>query len=258
MDITNVISTPLNYLKFIIPIITLFFILKSSWFKGKIGEFHINFLLKRFLDNEDFHLLKNITIPCKSGTTQIDHILISKYGIFVVETKNYKGWIFGSEKQKTWTQVIYKKSYKFQNPLHQNYKHLKCLEDILGISDHYFFSVIIFSNEATFKTKLPINVTFPKKAINYIQSQQQELLSHQEVQGILKKIQSVQLKPGLKTNFLHIQNLNENHLKKDFSQSCPKCNGNLVVRVNKKGSNIGNKFLGCSNFPKCRYTEKVL
>lgn len=254
MDISNLTLMPLTYLKFIIPFIVLFFIFKSSWFKGKIGEFHINFLLKRFLDSEDFHLLKNITIPYKSGTTQIDHILISKYGIFVIETKNYKGWIFGSEKQKTWTQVIYKKSYKFQNPLHQNYKHIKALEETLKFPNHYFFSVIIFSNEATFKTKLPVNVTYPNKAINYIRSQQQELLSNKEIQDTLEKIQSAQLKPGIKTNFIHVQSLNEHHLEKNSSRDCPKCNGHLVERV----SNVGNKFLGCSNFPKCRYTEKVL
>ncbi len=74
-------------------------------------------------------MLNDLTLPDGEGaTTQIDHLLLSPFGVFVIETKNYKGWIFGSERQKQWTQKIYKKSFKFQNPIHQNYKHMKVLE----------------------------------------------------------------------------------------------------------------------------------
>ena len=104
MDITSIIWTVFSKVWFIIPIALLVMILKSSWFKGVFGEFLVNVLAKLLLSKADYTLLHNVTLPTEDGTTQIDHIIVSKYGLFVVETKNLKGWIFGSEKQNIWTQ----------------------------------------------------------------------------------------------------------------------------------------------------------
>lgn len=79
----------------------------KSILKGWFGETMTNAVLWGVLDKEIYHRLNNVTLPKENGmTTQIDHIIISQYGIFVIETKNYKGWIFGNEKQENWTQVI--------------------------------------------------------------------------------------------------------------------------------------------------------
>jgi restriction system protein len=125
---------------YIFPVIILTFIIRTSWFKGVLGEFQVNLILKR-LPLDEYHLIKNVTLPTESGTTQIDHIVVSKFGVFIVETKNMKGWIFGSANQKQWTQKIFKYSSKFQNPIHQNYKHLKTLEAQLNINIDALFSV---------------------------------------------------------------------------------------------------------------------
>ena len=85
-------------------------ILNSAWFKGVTGEFIVNLSAKLFLDKQKYHLIKNVTLPTEDGSTQIDHIIVSKYGVFVVETKNMKGWIFGDANQKIWTQKIYTKT----------------------------------------------------------------------------------------------------------------------------------------------------
>lgn len=69
-----------------------------------------------------------MTLDTPDGTTQIDHVFLSPFGVFVLETKNMRGWIFGSENQAQWTQQIFKQRFKFQNPTRQNYKHLKALE----------------------------------------------------------------------------------------------------------------------------------
>ena len=76
--------------------------------KGWIGELKTGFNLWAGLDKKLYRRFHDIIIPSSHGTTQIDHILVSPFGIFVVETKNYKGWIYGSEDQSTWIQVIYK------------------------------------------------------------------------------------------------------------------------------------------------------
>src|SRR5690606_8837661 len=94
----------------------------------------------------------NVTLNTPDGTTQIDHVFLSPYGIFVLETKNMSGWIFGSEKQAQWTQKLYKRTFKFQNPLRQNYKHLKALEATLGVNPENLHSVITFAGGSTVKT----------------------------------------------------------------------------------------------------------
>ena len=110
MDYFSITNQLVGLLWYLIPLAILIGILKSPWFKGVAGEFIVNLPAKLLLDKNEYRLIKNVTLPTDDGTTQIDHIIISRYGVFVVETKNMKGWIFGSQNQKTWTQKIYKKS----------------------------------------------------------------------------------------------------------------------------------------------------
>lgn len=106
-----------NLIVFFIVIYLIILILKSPTIKGKFGESLVSFCLDKYLDKSKYRIFNDVMISDNmGGTTQIDHIVLSKYGIFVVETKNYKGWIYGDAKSRTWTQVIYRKKTKFQNP----------------------------------------------------------------------------------------------------------------------------------------------
>ncbi|MCR4331434.1 MAG: NERD domain-containing protein, partial [Sulfuricaulis sp.] len=129
-----------------------------SIIKGWVGEVQGTLAKKIFLDPEVYVDINNITIPTSNGTTQIDHVIVSRYGVFVVETKNMDGWIFGDEKNSQWTQSIFGKKYKFQNPLHQNYRHTKALSEFLGIDHDKFISIVMFWGECEFKTAFPPNV----------------------------------------------------------------------------------------------------
>lgn len=174
-----------------------------------LGEFFVNVLAKILLDKRVYHLIKNVTLPAEDGTTQIDHIIVSRYGIFVVETKNMKGWIFGSPNQKTWTQKIYKNSRNFQNPLHQNYKHVKTLESLLERGDAQVYSLVVFVGDSTFKTEMPENVTYGLGYIRYIKSKRQIVFSEIEVDGILNKINNGMLTRSFKTNREHVKHVND-------------------------------------------------
>jgi hypothetical protein len=65
-------------------------------------------------------------------------------GVFVIETKNMTGWIFGGAEQNEWTQKIFKVSHRFQNPLRQNYKHVKTIETLLGLPSEALFFAVVF------------------------------------------------------------------------------------------------------------------
>lgn len=193
---------------------TLMLLLKSNYVKGWFGELTVNMLARFFLDKKIYQLIKNVTLPTEDSTTQIDHIIVSPYGLFVVETKNMKGWIFGSENNAEWTQQIFKHKNKFQNPLRQNYRHTKALEEILGLMPNKIFSVIVFVGRSTFKTVMPENVTYAAGYIDYIKSKTEPLFGEFEVQDIVKKIEDYRLDPSLKTHRLHVENLKNQHSPK--------------------------------------------
>ena len=189
----------------------------KPFLKGKFGEFAVSTHVKLYLDKEKYTLLNNCTLPDeKNLTTQIDHILLSPYGIFLIETKNYKGWIFGKEHQKLWTQKIYKKSYKFQNPLHQNYKHQKVLETVLLdiVDPALIHSIVVFMPDCEFKTQMPENVFRGAGWTDYVKGFKDEVISSTKLKRIQLRLEKEVLEKSWKTTRQHVQNLKEKHDEK--------------------------------------------
>ena len=242
---------------YLVPIAMVVTIIKSAWFKGLFGEWQVNLLIRLYLDKNDYHLIKSVTLPTEDGTTQIDHIIISKFGIFVVETKNMKGWIFGSEHQNLWTQQIFQQKSIFQNPIHQNYKHVKTLESCLNTSSDNIFSVIVFVGDSTFKTKMPDNVRFARGGIEYIKSKTDIVYNVQEITYFIEQIEGGKLQRSYKTNRQHVKYVNGIVKKKFETKACSKCGADMVLRKANKGKNAGNQFWGCRSFPKCRNTIEL-
>ncbi|MBT7287731.1 MAG: NERD domain-containing protein, partial [Rhodospirillaceae bacterium] len=143
---------------FLILLLGLRSILRPTSFKGRIGELHVNSGIEQLLDRKIYHLMENVTLPVRDGTTQIDQLVISTYGIFVIETKNMKGWIFGSPDQAQWTQQIYRHKQRFQNPLRQNYAHVKATRELLGLRPNQVHNVVVFVGDCTLKTPMPPEV----------------------------------------------------------------------------------------------------
>jgi hypothetical protein len=128
---------------------------------GKYGEDAVSSALSR-LDADVYHVMNDIMIPDgNGGTTQIDHVVFSPYGIFVIETKNYSGWIFGDVKSARWCSTHYGDRHYFQNPYRQNYKHICCLSSLMRLPRSLFISAVAFPGDCTVKTrdKLPPSFT---------------------------------------------------------------------------------------------------
>ena len=251
MDFSPLLLPLMNAMKWLIPLAVLAAIIQSPWFKGLVGEWLVRFAAWIRLDKSEYRALHDVTLPTLDGTTQIDHVFVSRYGIFVVETKNYTGWIFGGEHQATWTQKIFRTTNKFQNPLRQNYKHLKALELLLNVPAATLHSVIVFVGGGTFKTPMPPNVTYAGGYIRYIKSFKELVFSAAEIDEIIEAISDGRLKPGLATNLGHVRHL-EGLKDKDAPRLCPRCGSLMVLREAKNGANAGKSFWGCSQFPKCR------
>lgn len=265
------------------PIVVLFVILsiilqwKMPVIKGKYGEWVVKAKLRKLGDA--YTVYHDVYIPNgERGLTQVDHIVTSVYGIFVIETKQYSGWIFGDEYKPYWTQVIYKKKTKMHNPIRQNYGHVQALLTYIGQAEMKdVHSIIAFSPSSTFKFKKEFTsahvIQFPD-LLATIRQYRERRISEAAVQGINEKLEGllvVEKSDKKRVKAEHLQSVRKakdakqtvrphtsqvKHMSKQTTSSlhtaCPKCNGQMTLKTGRFGA-----FFGCSNYPDCRYTEKV-
>ena len=216
-------------------------------FEGWFGEKKTQVKLWFSLNKELYRRFHDVIIPSSNGTTQVDHILVSPFGLFIVETKNKKGWIYGSESQSKWTQVVYKNKYSFQNPLRQTHRHKKVLSKFLDLNESNIETIVYFNGDSTFKTELPSNVLSSGLG-RYIKQFQDIVLSNDEIERICSLLISTEGKISKRE---HIQSLHDRHTSDTV---CPRCGSALVERTVKQGIRTGTQFIGCSGYPKCRFT----
>ena len=240
---------------FIVFILIIVIVLKinSSKIKGSIGEAKVNTRLN-FIGKE-YIVLKDILIKSSNGyTSQIDELVLSEYGLFVIETKNYKGWIFGNEKAENWTQVIYKEKHTFRNPIKQNWSHIYALKSLLSDYPNIkYHPIVVFSGNATLKSiESSIPVIYSNKLNSTIRKLSfEKCLSIDELNKIQTILESSELKER-NARKEHIKNIKQNVREKKIKIAnliCPRCNGELKLRNGRNG-----KFYGCSNYPRCRFT----
>lgn len=232
------------------------FFLRAPAVKGALGEWLVAHKLRHGLTGE-YTVLNDIYLPLRDGTsTQIDHIVVSPYGIFAVETKNYSGWIFADVRSKMWTQTIYRKKSTFQNPMRQNYLHVCAIADNLGIEKEYVRGVVVFLGGCTFKTERPQGVEYVGGAVGYIRSFKSMIIKPSQVPEIADAIQEWQGTLSKADRDSHVSNLKRKRagVPEDAAPVCPRCGGQMVLRTAKRA---GSRFWGCASYPKCRGLLRV-
>jgi hypothetical protein len=176
------------------------------------GELLVRKALQKHFRSPNYHLLNHITLKHADSTTQIDHILVSIYGVFVIETKNYKGWIFANPKHEAWTQVLFKAKFKFQNPIHQNHRHVVAVRELLDfLPQDVVKSVVVFSGDAEFKTDMPSGVFSLPMLIDYLNSCTEEHLSLNRVQFSVGRIETARMQISRKTDVEHVAMLRKRY-----------------------------------------------
>ena len=227
--------------------------------------------------------LRNVYLPAKEGeTSELDVIYITQKGIFIFESKNFSGWIFGDEKSRQWTASL-PNGYKnhFYNPIMQNRTHLKWMHKFVG-DDIPLFSIVVFSERCELK-KISVyseDVKVIKRdrvyaTIREYWEKNPDVVSNEKINELyenLKKFCNVD--EAVKA--AHIQNIEEKYkdeevkvkldIPGDISTAdnrvsqeikCPICGKELILRTAKKGGNAGKKFYGCSGYPNCRYIQNL-
>lgn len=219
--------------------------------RGKLGEARVSMILSSLPD--DYHIFNDVYLCHDGRSVQIDHVVISVYGIFVIETKNYTGWIYGSDKSEHWVKNMYGNKYYFQNPLKQNYSHVKVLQDLFGLSVDKFIPVVVFLRRATLKCETRDIVIYSSQLKYLICSHTDPVLDTAEVRRLASLLSS-SLVVGDNVSESHVANVRQRLAQTDNAISsgiCPRCGGKLVERRGRYG-----RFLGCSNYPRCKFTTR--
>lgn len=248
--------------------------------KGRLGEFYTYKYLKSLTGYGRY--LFNIYIPKDNEeTTELDVVLLHESGIYVFESKNYSGWIFGTESQQSWTQTLSvgrgrSQKNKFYNPIWQNKGHIKWLQTFLADQTLPFYSYIVFSDRCELKK---ITLTSGNHHVvnryNLLPAVRKNIadtgvqLSPEKIDELFEKLYPLTQIDEIE-KMTHIENIKQKTQDKASqvvtssaetsipeNKICPRCGGNLVMRTVSKGDRKGEKFLGCSNYPKCRYMEKL-
>ena len=154
-------------------------------------------------------LLNNVTLPTADGTTQIDHVLVADTGIFVIETKHYSGWIFGKPSDSQWTQTIYNHKSRFQNPLRQNFAHVKTLQALFELPENHFHSVVVFTGAAEFKSELGPNVLHLAELISFLTADRPAIFDERKMTYIVGRIEMKRERCSLETDEYHINHVRD-------------------------------------------------
>lgn len=229
---------------------------------GKQGESEVSKIISAL--PEAYRIYNDVMLKGSTSTVQIDHVIVSVFGIFVIETKNYKGEIFGKEKERMWRKLWKGTQKEFYNPVKQNKAHISALKmNTMMKNSNAYIPIIAFSNEADLrhldtplvklKSKNGTVVNF-KHIIAKITAFKEKVLSETQVEKICISIEQLRL-DSEKMAKKHVKNIEKSlEDRKFFSEygNCPRCKGKLLLRNGRRGF-----FLGCSNYPRCRFTKEV-
>lgn len=203
--------------------------------------------------DESFRRFRGLIVPDDRGTTEIDEIFVTPAGVFAVELKDFGAWIYGTEDEPTWTAVYPNQKHTFQNPIRQNFRHVKALESFLQIQAAALHSVIAFSPRARMMTPMPPQV-ISTDHVDYVRSRKGFALTPQEFDLVCARLGSLKVSSDAASLGQHVEQLKERF---NNPSQCPNCGGQLVQRQSRKPGFEENVFLGCANYPRCRFIRNL-
>ena len=235
----------------IIEVVPIIWNIVAKRIKGASGEYRVANLLDQI---DGFNrIINNVMFNDQGKSRQVDHIAITEYGVFVIETKNYAGTIYGTEKATEWKQKLYKQTFYFQNPINQNYGHVETIRKIIDNENVYIEPIVLFTLRSKLKVNTKTKVMYDHQIKEYIEKKP-KVLKAQDVSKIYNLLlySKITNKEEILTHNSNVRKYVKHQEKVADAGKCPRCNGDLVLRHSKKGD-----FYGCSNYPKCRYTKNI-
>ncbi len=175
--------------------------------RGREGERRVHETLTRCLDRKIYHMISDVTLPTENGTAQIDHVVVSPFGVFVIETKTIAGLVIGGHHDATWRVFFRKREYPMRNPCLQQKTHIKALKSVLQLPDYVFVSFVVFAGTAKLGKNMPDEICSLYDSTEKITQYKKQRFTTLEVAQIIEDIKKTRLPPGRKTNKIHVENI---------------------------------------------------
>lgn len=217
--------------------------------------------------------LRNLYLPAgQEGTAEIDMVYLTRRGIYVIESKNYSGWIFGREEEAEWVLSVYAgrdwlgriktEKHPFYNPLWQNRGHIRALEALTG-PDVPLWSVVVFPGRCHLADvewdSEDTQVCLLEQLPRALRRMGRRTLSRGQVRRLYEQLQPYTRASWgeKKAHIRQVRRLEKARARDSGPGRCPWCGGALVLRTARRGSQAGRQFYGCIHYPDCTYTQDL-
>ena len=236
----------------ILIVITLIALL-SAYFKspkgrGWLGERKVRRIIGKTKENSRYVINNLIIKTGDNKTTQIDHVLINRKGIFVIETKNYSGRIYGDEKRREWTQVLSggRVKNKLYNPIMQNKSHIHHISNALSEKLPIISAVVFVQGNTHFIDAWGV---YDLRGLKRMIKESETKISNAQMRKAYHDL--TMARSHTVKNREHVKNVRATQTN-ILNNICPRCGKKLVLRNGKRGA-----FYGCPGYPHCRFTKNL-
>ena len=177
----------------IVPLALLIAFLGSPRFRGDIAQTRVRRILAAGLEKNRYTLFNDITIPSGGGTVHIDHLIVSRFGIFVIKSQYVRGWVSGEEFQDRWKLYHWRRFTRIDNPLHRNALQVEALENILKVPSRTLHPIVVLVGQNGFKSAMPERVLTPEKLLAYMRKKARQVLDGEQADRVIKEIEAARI-----------------------------------------------------------------
>ncbi|NCA66570.1 MAG: hypothetical protein EOM87_00750 [Clostridia bacterium] len=216
--------------------------------RGALGELRVRIVIGKTKEGKKY-VINNFMVVDEGKSSQIDHIVINQNGLFVIETKNYSGRIYGNENQQEWTQVLSygKVKHKLYNPIKQNATHIYRINKLLSEKVSIKSLIVFVQNNTDYIQAADVIPLYAlKRTLNKSSA---TVLTDEQMKNIYEVLHKAKANEEVSAK-AHINNIKQ--MKLDIQNDiCPRCGGKLLEKTGKYGT-----FFGCEKYPHCKFIRK--
>lgn len=182
------------YIWLLIFMIVVFFIIKSVIKTYNNAQSNSAILAK--LDSARYKVINNLILNVNGEVFQIHYAIVSNYGIFVLETRSYNGWITGGENEEYWTQILYSQREKLDNPILKNEKYIQALKNLPGLSEVKYIPIVVFRADCELKVSTDADVIYTADLLRTIRKYTDETITDEQKEAIYDSLSAMHTQIG--------------------------------------------------------------
>ncbi|NNL04513.1 MAG: NERD domain-containing protein [Xanthomonadales bacterium] len=189
------------HLAWIVPLVLLIAFVGSPRFRGEIAQTRVRRVLEQALEKNRYTLMHNVLFPSGGGTIKIDHLVVSRFGVFVIDSVYARGWISGTDVQDRWKRSAMGRTHRMENPVHSNRVHAETLGSRIGLASPQVHRLVVLDGSRGFRHTPPVEIVAPEQLVPRIRRFGQHVLESEQAETVLRELRSLRLEPG-KTSYL--------------------------------------------------------